>query len=69
MNSHNAKLVFSFHQTPVADDSALENAKIISSKLTSEVDLSIDDDLELGCDPYNTTGQHLILRQKKLLKK
>ena len=69
MNSHNAKAAFTSHKTPVADDSALKDARIISSKLTSETNLSIDDDLEQGCDPYNTTGQHIIVQQKKLPKK
>ena len=69
MNSHNAKPAFSSHKTPVADYSTLEDARIISSKLTSETNLSIDDDLEQGCDPYNATGQHIIVQQKKLAKK
>ncbi len=69
MNSHNTKPAFSFHKTPVANDSALEEAKVISSKLTGEADLTINDDMEQGCDPYNATGQHLILRQKKRSKR
>ena len=69
MNSHNVKPAFSSHKTPVADDSALKEAEVISSKLTSDANLTIDDDLEHGCDPYNATGQHIILRQKKLPKK
>ena len=68
MNSHNAKPVFSYYKTPVADDSALEEARVISSKLTGDANLTIDDDPEQGCDPYNATGQHIILRQKKLPK-
>jgi len=69
MSSHNTKSSFSYHKTPVADNSAVEEARVISMKLTSETNLSIDDDMEQGCDPYNTTGQHIILRQKKLPKK
>ena len=69
MNSHNAKAAFSFHKTPIADDSALQEAEVISSKLISEVNLTINDDQDQSCDPYNTTGQHIILRQKKLPRK
>jgi hypothetical protein len=68
MNSHNAKSAFSYHKTPVADDSALKEAEVISSKLTVDANLTIDEDPEQGCDPYNATGQHVILQQKKLPK-
>ncbi len=69
MNSHNAKPVFSYHKTPVADDAAVEEAKVVSTKLTKDVDLTFNNDDDQGGDPYNTTGQHVILRQKKLPKK
>lgn len=69
MSSHNVRPTFSDHKTPVADESSLKEAQVISTKLTGEVSLSIDDDMGQGCDPYNTTGQHIILRQKKLPKK
>lgn len=68
MNSHNAKPEFSFHKTPVTDEAAAEEAEIVSSKLIQDTELSINNEADFGCDPYNTTGQHVILRQKKLPK-
>jgi len=66
MNSHNTKPAFSTHKTPVADDSAVEEARVIGAKLIRDVDLTVDDsDPDQGCDPYNTTGQHVILQQKR----
>ena len=69
MSSHNVRPTFSDHKTPVADESAQKEARVISTKLTTEANLSIDDDMQQDCDPYNTTGQHVILRQKKLPKR
>lgn len=67
MNSHNANPVFAYHKTPVADASATEEAKVISTKLIKDLDLTFNDD-DTGGDPYNTTGQHVILKQKNLPK-
>jgi len=68
MNSHNTKPDFSCYKTPVADDAAAEEAKVISTKLISDTELTINGDADYGCDPYNATGQHVILKQKKSLK-
>ena len=68
MSSHNANPAFAFHKTPVADESTVEEAKVVSTKLTKDVDLTFNADDDQGGDPYNTTGQHVILRQKKLPK-
>lgn len=68
MNSHNTKPEFSFYKTPVADKSEKETAKVINAKLNIDSNLTIDDDFDLGCDPYNATGQHVILKPKKSLK-
>lgn len=66
MNSHNTKPDFSFYKTPALDKDDIEAAKVISSRLSHDADLSIEEDMDAGCDPYNTTGQHVILMQKKL---
>ena len=68
MNSHNTKPEFSYSKTPVTDDSVVEKAKVISAKLISDANLTIEADIDDGCDPYNTTGQHVILKAKKLPK-
>jgi len=66
MNSHNTKVDFSFHKTPLADKSAEIEADTISAKLITGTGLAIDDAIDNGGDPYNTTGQHVILRQKQI---
>ena len=65
MNSHNTKPSFAFHKTPVVTDSDKEEAEVVSTSLTLDTDLAIADDGDSGCDPYNSTGQHVILRTKK----
>lgn len=69
MNSHNTKPEFSIYKTPALGKDDIEEAKIVSTRLTGDVNLTIEDDSDSGFDPYNTTGQHLILRQKKFPKK
>ena len=69
MNSHNAKARFSFHKTPVTDEAAAEEAEVISSKLIQDTELSINDEADLGCDPYNATGQHVVLKKKYFSRK
>ncbi|MDA0994653.1 MAG: hypothetical protein O3A13_13620 [Proteobacteria bacterium] len=68
MNSHNAKPDFSFHKTPVVGKDYVEEAKIVGLRLRNDVDLSIADEQDSGCDPYNATGQHVILKQRKFSK-
>lgn len=68
MNSHNTKPEFSLYKTPVRDKDDVEEAKILSKRLSNDADLSIEDDPDAGCDPYNATGQHIILRQKNFPK-
>ena len=50
-------------------DAAVEEAKVVGTKLITDAELTINDDADFGCDPYNATGQHVILKQKKSTKK
>jgi hypothetical protein len=68
MNSHNTRPDFVHYKTPVRDDSAVEEARVISTKLIKDVNLTIEHDVDDGCDPYNSTGQHVVLKQRKLPK-
>lgn len=63
MNSHNPKPEMSHHKTPVASEDSIAAAKVLSSSLIVQTELSLDDDFDLGTDPYNSTGQHVILSQ------
>ena len=37
---------------------------MISTTLVNDSGLAIADDLEGSCDPYNSTGQHVIIKSK-----
>ena len=38
--------------------------RIIRSKLVQGDQLSISEDCDIGSDPYNSTGQHVILKSR-----
>jgi hypothetical protein len=42
-----------------------DNVRVLDSKLGEIDELAIDEDFDLGGDPYNSTGQHVILELKK----
>lgn len=64
MNSHNPKPEMSYHKTPAASKERIAAAKVLTSSLVVQAELSLDDDFDLGTDPYNSTGQHVVLSQK-----
>ena len=64
MNSHNTKPAYSFHKTPVVTDSDKDEAEVVSTSLVRNVDLKIAEDDGSGCDPYNSTGQHVVIKAK-----
>ena len=61
MKPQSSKPDTSFHKTPAPDKAKSE---VLSSTLIRDVDLAIDDDSEPDCDPYNATGQHVMLKLK-----
>lgn len=69
MNSHNTKAAFAFHKTVVPTVADGAEAKVVKARLDSKASLSIADDPDFGCDPYNSTGQHVILDSKLVRKK
>lgn len=64
MNSHNTKSSFVFHKTPATTEADKEEAEVVNTTLTSNAGLSIADDSDAGNDPYNNTGQHVILKAR-----
>jgi len=68
MNSHNTKPDLAFYKTPVLDKEDIEEAKVVSTRLSNDANLVIEDDPDTGFDPYNSTGQHVILQQKRFSK-
>ena len=63
MNSHNTKAAFAFHKTPAVTKDDRKKAKLVSQSLNAG-DLTIADDSDEFCDPYNSTGKHVILKAK-----
>jgi hypothetical protein len=63
VNSHNAdKVIRDESILVVADD---ERVRVLRADVANEAELSIDDDFDLGGDPYNSTGRHVILNSDK----
>lgn len=63
MNSHNSKSAFAFHKTPVVTDDDIENSKYVRASLNA-AELAIAEESDDYCDPYNSTGKHVILKAK-----
>lgn len=40
------------------------SVRILRADLVGENDLSIDEGFDLGGDPYNSTGRHVIIKPK-----
>lgn len=64
MDSDHTRTDFAFHKTPVTTHSRKREAGHVSAKLVRHTPLSLADDPDIGCDPYNSTGQHVILQAK-----
>jgi hypothetical protein len=53
-------------KAPIRVQSGLwDNVRVLDSKLGEIDELAVDEDFDLGGDPYNSTGQHVILELKK----
>ncbi len=64
MNSHNTKPGMAFHKTPAVTEKNIAEANVISAALTVQTELRLDDDFDQGTDPYNATGQHMIVAKQ-----
>ena len=63
MNSHNTKPTFAFHKTPGVTKDDKDEAEVVSASL-SAAELAIAEDSDDFCDPYNSTGKHVVLKAK-----
>lgn len=61
MDSHNTKTGKIVTHELVGSEADQENVRVLQSNLTAANDLAIADDLNTGGDPYNSTGQHVII--------
>ena len=64
MNSHNTKTEKAANDDPVRFESDADSVRVVRLDLTESADLAIADDLNPGGDPYNSTGQHVIIKSK-----
>lgn len=65
MNSHNAKTESAESKAAVRLKSDRGDVRVLRSRLADANNLSIADDYDNGGDPYNSTGQHVVLKPKK----
>ena len=65
MNSHNVDKVV--RDESVVVDADEERVRVLKSDVANEGELRIDDDFDLGGDPYNSTGRHAIITRKEHL--
>ena len=64
MSSHNSKLDPEAQRETVRSGTDHSDLRKIRLNFLDESELSIADDYDSGGDPYNTTGQHVIIRPK-----
>ena len=64
MNSHNPKTESVVSKKPARIEADQEEVRVIKTNLVEAADLAISDDIDTGSDPYNSTGQHVIIRSK-----
>lgn len=65
MNSHNANADINRDEESVRIETDHKDVRILRVNLRDENSLSIDDDFDTGGDPYNSTGQHVVLKAEK----
>ena len=63
MNSHNAKTESVIKSESVRAGTE-EDVRVIQSSLIGAAELSISEDCDQGSDPYNSTGQHVIIKSR-----
>ena len=64
MNPHNTKTESVIRNGSDRTGSERETVRVTKSRLIGAVELSISEDCDPGSDPYNSTGQHVIVKPK-----
>ena len=64
MNSHNTKPERAANDDSVRTETGTDNVRVLQLDLIESSDLAIADDVNPGGDPYNSTGQHVIIKAK-----
>jgi hypothetical protein len=65
MNSHNAKIDAVVTREVVRIETDHQDVRVLRSRLTDANALAIAADYDNGGDPYNSTGQHVVIKLKK----
>ena len=66
METSKTRPVTTARKSPVKVETDLRNnVQVLHSKLNEIDELAIDEDFDLGGDPYNGAGQHAIVRPRK----
>ena len=64
MDSYNTKSEKVVTHEVVGIDAGPENVRVLQVGIIEANDLAISDDLNTGGDPYNSTGQHVIIESR-----
>ena len=64
MIPHNTKAESIMRNKTVRITDDQEDVRVLTSSLGKAPELSISEDCDQGSDPYNSTGQHVIIKSK-----
>jgi hypothetical protein len=64
VDSHNTKADKVVTNEVVSIDAGLEGVRVLQLDLLEASDLAIANDFNTGSDPYNSTGQHVIIKSR-----
>ena len=64
MDSHDTKTDKAVTHEVVGSETDQENVRVLQLDLIAANDLAIADDQNTGGDPYNSTGQHVIITSR-----
>ncbi len=64
MNSHNTRTELFERDETSRDAANEEDVRVLNTSLVEAAELSISEDCDPGGDPYNSTGQHVIIKSK-----
>ena len=65
MNRLKTRPVAKAHKSPLqVETDPRNNVQVLHSELNEIDELTIDENFDMGGDPYNSTGQHVIIKSK-----
>ena len=64
MNSHNTKTESAGGKEPVRTETDQDEPRVLKTTLVDLSELTIVENYDIGGDPYNSTGQHVIIKSK-----